>query len=249
MIKILKKDEEYREDSKTAGKIVPITRTLDPLTTGSSVIGLFYKGGVIIASDTLISYGRLAMYKDVRRIHAINNYTAIASSGEYSDFQEVERLLHDMDQEVKLHDDNIVYTPHDFTNYLARQSYAKRNKMNPLYLTSILGGFYKGNRYLGYVDMYGTMLEGTNLVTGYAGYFCKPLIWNYWNENQSEEEVRTLIKECFKVLFYRDAKASDRIQFCVINADGVKIEEPIVVETKWDHKLTANRANEKDYIF
>ena len=40
-----------------------------------------------------------------------------------------------------------------------------------------------------------------------------------------------------------------RIQISVINADGVKIEEPIVLETKWDYKRTVERANEKDYIF
>jgi len=31
----------------------------------------------------------------------------------------------------------------------------------------------------------------------------------------------------------------------VINQEGVKIEAPIIVETKWDHKLTVSRANEK----
>ena len=82
--------------------------------------------------------------------------------------------------------------------------------MNPLYLTSVLGGYYNKKRYLGYVDLYGTLLENNHILTGYAGYFCKPLIYNYWNENMTEEECKAIIKECFKILFYRDAKASDK---------------------------------------
>jgi 20S proteasome subunit beta 7 len=249
MIKILKKDEEFQGEGKHASHVMPITRTIDPTTTGSSVIGLYYKGGVIIASDTKICYGRLTMYKEVDRIAKINSYSAISSSGEYSDFQEAIRMLTDMDKSDKLHDDNVVHTPHDFSNYLARQSYAKRNKGSPLYMTSLIGGFYGGKRYLAYVDMFGALLEGTNMTTGYAGYFCKPLIANYWKEDMSEKEVKDILKECFRILYYRDSKASDRIQFCTISADGVKIEEPFVVDTKWDHKLTVTRANEKDYIF
>jgi len=55
--------------------------------------------------------------------------------------------------------------------------------MNPLWTMNVVGGFYKGNRYLSYVDLYGTLLEDTNIVTGYAGYFAKPIIYNYWNAN------------------------------------------------------------------
>jgi len=58
---------------------------------------LFYDKGVIIASDTLVSYGNLAMFKQMDRIEAINKSTAISSSGDFSDFQEVVRLLKEMD--------------------------------------------------------------------------------------------------------------------------------------------------------
>ena len=92
----------------------------------------------------------------------------------------------------------------------ARNCYAKRNKMNPLYMTSVIGGYSNGKRYLGQVDLFGTIIEGSNLVTGFAGYLCKPIIYNYWRENQTEEEVRKIIEKCFEVLFYRDCGALDK---------------------------------------
>ena len=35
------------------------------------MIGIKYQGGVMLAADTLASYGSLARYKDVRRIQKI----------------------------------------------------------------------------------------------------------------------------------------------------------------------------------
>jgi len=98
MIKILKKSEEPRADPKKELFIGPYQHTTSPTTTGQSVIGLFYKDGVIIATDREVSYGSLHMYRDVQRLSKLNEWTAFGSSGEYSDFQEVTRTLTDMDK-------------------------------------------------------------------------------------------------------------------------------------------------------
>lgn len=55
--------------------------------TGTSVLGIKYAGGVMLAADTLGSYGSLARFTDLRRIRRVGDYTLIAGSGEYSDFQ------------------------------------------------------------------------------------------------------------------------------------------------------------------
>lgn len=47
-----------------------------------------------------------------------------------------------------------------------------------------------------------------------------------------EKEAKMIIEQCFKVLFYRHARTNDKIQMCVINKDGVKIEDSIQLETK-----------------
>jgi len=46
------------------------------------------------------------------------NSSFLASSGEYSDFQEAQHLFEHMQQTVKNADDNISYSPHDFANFL-----------------------------------------------------------------------------------------------------------------------------------
>ena len=57
-----------------------------------------------------------------------------------------------------------------------------------------------GQRYLGSVDLYGTYLEAKYVATGFSGYFCKPIIENYWKDTCTETEARNILLECFKVL-------------------------------------------------
>ena len=47
-------------------------------------------------SDTLGSYGSLAMFKSLQRIVGVNNQTIIGAGGEFSDFQYVQKLLKDL---------------------------------------------------------------------------------------------------------------------------------------------------------
>ena len=67
----------------------------DPIVTGTSVLGLKYAGGVLLAADTLGSYGSLARFKDLRRLHKVNDVTTIGVGGDISDFQYIQNLLKD----------------------------------------------------------------------------------------------------------------------------------------------------------
>jgi 20S proteasome alpha/beta subunit len=59
----------------------PIKRTTRPIVTGTSVLGIVYDGGVLLAADTLLSYGGMAKHQGVSRLQTVQN-TVIAASGE-----------------------------------------------------------------------------------------------------------------------------------------------------------------------
>ena len=46
------------------------------------------------------------------------------------------------------------------------------------------------------------------------------------------------------VMFYRGKKASDMVQFTVITREGVKMDEPIQVDSKWDLSFYKEKTNE-----
>ena len=66
------------------------------MTTGTSVIGLKYDGGVLLAADTLGSYGKMARFKDVRRVMKVNDITIAAGGGDYADYQYIKSLIEEM---------------------------------------------------------------------------------------------------------------------------------------------------------
>ncbi|OAY81552.1 Proteasome subunit beta type-4 [Ananas comosus] len=71
-------------------------RTLYPYVTGTSVLGMKYKDGVIMAADMGGSYGSTLRYKSVERIKPIGKHSLLGASGEISDFQEILRYLDEL---------------------------------------------------------------------------------------------------------------------------------------------------------
>lgn len=104
----------------------------NPIVVGGSVIGLYFKNGVMIASDTGACYGSIKMFKQCQRIEKINNNVLIgfesfpfiyqspfqAANGEMSDFQEVTLKLKEVDKKARIFDDNTNHSPKDFANFL-----------------------------------------------------------------------------------------------------------------------------------
>ena len=81
--------------------------TLYPTVTGASVVACKFKNGVIIACDTLGSYGSLSKYKDLVRVVKANKTTLMGFDGEVSDFQYIQRMLREIEQEDGFHDEQL----------------------------------------------------------------------------------------------------------------------------------------------
>ena len=88
----------------------PSTRTQDPIVTGAGIVACKFDNGrnvcylflyaptqalpgVLIAADTLGSYGSLARFKDVNRVGAYGSHTIVGAAGDLSDFQVCEHHI------------------------------------------------------------------------------------------------------------------------------------------------------------
>lgn len=218
----------------------PSKRTTDPIVTGSSVLGIKYKDGVMIMTDTLASYGSMAMFKDVRRIVKVNEHTLVGGSGEFSDFQFLTDLLQDVSIENFVQDDGITQSPQEVHSFLTRVLYNRRSRSNPLYNQLIVGGVKSGKKFLGFVDMYGSNYEEDMVATGYGSYIALPLMRRAWRPDLSEAEARTLLEDSMRVLYYRDCRSLNRFIISRATADGVSITEPYALKTEWNFKLMVN---------
>jgi 20S proteasome subunit beta 7 len=219
-------------------------RTTQPIVTGTSVLGIKYKDGVMLAADTLCSYGSLAKYKDARRLVAVNPVTLIGGGGDYSDFQAITDLLQRNALEDKCLSDSLyseeltTECAKEVWNYLRSVMYNRRNKMNPLWNDIVVAGFANDGStrtpFLGFVDKIGTTYEDSVIATGFGSYLALPIMREKYRADLEEGEARALLEDCLRVLFYRDCRALNRIQIAKVTADGLLISDPYELDTSWD---------------
>lgn len=216
-----------------------IQHTQQPITTGSSVLGVKYKDGVILASDTMVAYGNSLKFPNQKRMHVVGENTVVGASGEFSDFQAIQRLVNDVEEEDWINQDGSRLGPKEVASFLGRVLYNRRSKINPLWNQLVIGGIKHGKHHLAYADLQGTCFEEDFIATGFGMHLALPILRKHADDGKwktlDEKAAKAVLEECLKLLFYRDCKASCHVQFCVSNASGTKLETPYRLETHWTH--------------
>ncbi|XP_072346699.1 proteasome subunit beta type-4 [Scyliorhinus torazame] len=214
----------------------PARRTLSPMVTGTSVLGVKFDGGVILAADMLGSYGSMARFRNISRLMKVNSNTILGASGDYADYQYLKQAIEQMMIDEELLGDGHSYSPKAIHSWLTRVMYNRRSKMNPLWNTVIIGGMNNGEGFLGYVDKLGVAYESATVATGFGAYLAQPLMRDVAEKQAqiSKDEAHQLIERCLKVLYYRDARSYNRYQIATVTAAGVEISGPMSTETNWE---------------
>ncbi|KAN0060140.1 Proteasome subunit beta type-7 [Thecaphora frezii] len=216
----------------------PIAHTSQPIVTGTSVIGLRYKHGIMLATDTLASYGSLARFMNVSRLASIGDTTLIGASGDMSDWQYVQHMLDKLIIQEESHADGHRLSPHQIYAYLARVMYNRRSNIDPLWNSFVLGGVdpKDGKPFLGYVDLLGTTFQASTIATGFGLHLAQPLLRKAVEGKEDileEAEAREILENVMKVLFYRDARSLNRFQIAKVTSQGTEISQPYSVPTSW----------------
>jgi len=218
-----------------------IQRTQQPVTTGTSVLGVAFDGGVVIAADLLASYGSLARFRDIPRVFKVNDKCVIGCGGDYADYQFLLKAIEQKMIDEDNHNDELSLSPNALFSWLTRVQYNRRSKFDPLWCQWVVGGLnVEGKPFLGYVDKLGTAYECPAIATGYGSYIAIPLIREEMDAAEArgvpltEQQAKQLIQKCLTVLYYRDARSLNKYQLAVVNTLGATIEGPLTVESNWN---------------
>ncbi|KAG9391196.1 Proteasome, subunit alpha/beta [Carpediemonas membranifera] len=209
---------------------------MPPITTGSSVLAIKYADGVMIAADTLVSYGSLARFKNESRLKKVSENCILAFTGDHSDFQYISEMIEDEIERDRFIDDGVVRSPAEIHSLLGRIMYHRRSKMEPLWDTLIVAGRDASGTFIGNTDLQGTVFSDDFMATGYGAYMALPIIRKKWRADMDQQAALGLLEECLKVLFFRDARSTANVQLAKVTADGVQITEPYRIdqEAYWE---------------
>lgn len=212
--------------------------TKNPYVTGTSVLGVVYKDGVLIAADTLGAYGSTKRYKSTQRVVKVNDKTILGAGGEISDFQHLQTMLDELTTDDFRTDDGIQMSPSELYAYLCRVMYNRRNKFNPLWNSLVIGGVQPdGKPFLGMVSMIGTHYVDKHVATGFGSQLARPLFRERQRDDMTEEEATELLHDALKVCYYRDKQSINKFQVAKVTKEGASISEPFCLDVKWDYQI------------
>jgi len=216
----------------------PNQHTQAPIVTGTSVIALKFKDGVVIAADNLASYGSLARFTDVKRLRTFADSSVVGFGGDVSDMQYLDRLLNSLDIDEAYGSDGHTLNAKHLHTYLAKVFYKRRSDFNPLWNQVLVAGLDDdGKPFLASADLLGTTFSSPSLATGFGAHLAQPLLRKVAPDEKaaaalSKEEALAAIKESMKVLFYRDARSLDKYSIAVVTKEGVDLKEDEKLENQ-----------------
>lgn len=215
--------------------VCPTKHTLYPMVTGTSVLGVKFNGGVMLAADRLGSYGSMARYRNCDRVFKVNNEVVMAAGGDYADYQFIKNIIEQNVMEEECRDEGFRFTPRALFSWMTRVLYNRRSKFNPLWNTVVVGGLQDGEPFLGYVDKIGTAYQAPTVASGFGAYIAQPMMRDATekNANMTEAEAKVLLERCLKVLFYRDARSWNSYDIAIVTKDGARVEGPLSAQTDW----------------
>jgi len=227
-------------DGKAREK-APMTRTQTPYVTGTSVLGLKYDGGVLVASDTLACYGSTKRYKNVERMKRVNDKCVIGFTGELSDFSYICNLLEELTTDDFCEDNGTTKDAREIYQYLTRVMYNRRNKFDPLWNSLVVAGRTTGGEtFLGTVGMIGTHYVDDHVAAGFGNHIARPIFREFYKPDLTEEQATEIMRSALYACVMRDKQMMNKFQIAKVTKEGVTIGEPFAVPTEWGYEKFYN---------
>lgn len=180
----------------------------------------------------------------MKRLLPFNKHTCVGFGGDVSDMQALNRILRSLyTNENYSHNqsdpEGVHLTAQNLHTYLQKVLYNRRSKLDPLWNVVLIAGYDgKDKPYLASVDLLGTTFTAPTLATGFGAHLAQPILRRKVPDEKAaeqltKEEAVELIKECMKVLFYRDARSLDKYSIAVITKEaGVELKEDEKLENQ-----------------
>jgi len=204
------------------------------LKSGTSIVGLVCKDGVVIAGDRRATAGSIIMTKKTFKVIQINDYLVTAGTGVAADIDLSQRVIA---AELKLKELRTRRRPtiKESASMIGMMIY--RNIRTPSMIPSIVGLLVGGVNEDGSTKLYTIEPAGgvypvedydANFGSGMP--YILGLLERQYKKGMSIKEGVELAKECIKAAIERDTGSGNGIDVFTITKDGVKhvVSEEIV---------------------
>lgn len=206
------------------------------LTTGTSLVGIICKDGVVMAGDRKTTAGgSIVMSKNTQKVGAINNYIVISGTGTASDIELVKKLI---TAQLKLKElrDKQRPTVKEAANMIAMMSYKniRQPSMIPFMAGLMVGGFNTdGTAELYSVEPAGSTMKVEDFDANFSSGmpYILGMLERMYKPGLSIEEGIELAIDAIKASSERDTASGHGIDVFTITKEGIKHISKQRVET------------------
>ena len=198
------------------------------LKSGTSIVGIVCKDGIVMAADRRATAGNLIMSKNTQKLVPVNSYLLMAGTGVASDIQMLTKLIA---AELRLKELRSKQKPtvREAANLIAMMSFKNIRQFSTI--PSIAGTLVGGLNNDGTFELYTVEPAGSlqrvedydaNFSSGMP--FILGLLERQYKKNLSVKEGVELAMECLKSSTQRDSASGQGIDVFTITKEGIKQE-------------------------
>lgn len=199
------------------------------LKTGTTILGIVCKDGVVMAADRRGTIGNMIYSKEMPKVQAINDYLVFSGCGSATEIQKIPKLL---TAELKLKELKSKSRP------TVRQAASLLSNIQVQASAFLIAGFDEN----GEISLYDILGGHLSKVTDYSSSlgsgmpFVLGLLERQYKKGISIKEGIELAKEALKSSTQRDEASGNGIDIFTITKEGIKkvVSQEIIPEYKED---------------
>jgi proteasome beta subunit len=206
------------------------------LKTGTTILGIVCKDGVVMAADRQVTAGNIIMNKNTPKVVQVNNYLVSSWTGGVADAQRLSKIVA---AELKLKEIRSKSRPtvRQAANLVAAISYSniRQPSMIPNIVGTLVGGFNEdGSAELYSIEPAGGVVKVENYDANFGSGmpYVLGLLERQYKENLSVKEGVELALEAIKSSTQRDTGSGHGIDVYTITKEGIKkvVDQQILPE-------------------
>lgn len=206
------------------------------MKTGTTTVGIVYKGGIILAADKRVTTGNFIPNKSVEKVHNVTDSIAVTIAGTASDAMFLIKLMR---SELKLKSIRTGIDPsvQQAANFAARMVF--QNIRTPSMIPGITHFLMAGNDESGNY-LYDIFPDGSisaikdYISSGSGSVMAYGVLETLYKPDMTEDEAMDLAIKCINAAIQRDTASGQGIDVFAVNDKGAKR----IFEKELEYKIT-----------
>ena len=196
--------------------------------TGTTIVGLVYKDGVILGADTRATEGNIIAEKNCEKIHYIADNIYCCGAGTASDR---EKTTNQISAQIELHRLNMGRVPRvAAVNRLLKQMLFRYQGYIGAAL--VLGGVDPTGPHLYSIHPHGSTDKLPYVTMGSGSLAAMSVFERCYKFNMDRAEAMQLVRDAIASGIFNDLGSGSNVDLCVITKDGAEYMRPYDVANK-----------------